>query len=280
MKTIACLALFVAAAVAQTTYAGYWEFYTSDCTSTEAGTTTGNGVDEGYFFPTDTCTEYNGIGYGMFEYSSYGYIFSCNDTAINWEEYYDYDCSGTVQDTGYYPLDVCGTGVGQTSYASYECITDDAWPSPDDFDDMDVLDPSGGPIETVAAVEYYSDTACANSLAVVVGAYQACEYPYYRYCDGDDFTFEYCTNFDGDCGSGCVFGSFAPEAPLDDSECYISTTLPAGWDFTYGTTFDVDIDSYYQSAALVFCEGEGAGSNGVALSASMAVVAVAAALVF
>jgi hypothetical protein len=285
MKTaIAFLALIACAvagssAAASVTYAGYWDFDSSDCSSTaETDTTFGDGLQEGYFFPVSQCTIYNYIGYDMFYYAGYNYIFTCNDTHIAYVGYEDDGCTDALGSSynGAFVLDNCATDKEGINYA---CITE--WPSPDDFDNMDILDPEGGDIEVTAALNYFNDTTCGSVVSIVGGGYKSCQFPYHTYCDGGDLYIEYCLNTDGNCNSGCSNdGTEAPDGPLVDGTCYTSSNLPTGWDsvLTYNV-FEVELDSYYTSANLLTCQGSGS-SDAVATTVSFGLVALAAALAF
>jgi hypothetical protein len=280
MKTALALLAFVAVACAASasssvTWAGYWEFFNADCSSTaDTSTTFGYGLEGGYFFPTGVCTEYNYIGGDMFYYDEYS-NFTCNSTHIIWQQwYYDSGCQSTPDYSGTFLLNNCGT---DKDYINYACIT--AWPTPDEYDTMTILDPEGGTIEVSAAINYYNDTTCTNVVAAVGGGYTTCQFPYYRYCDNGDFYVEYCININADCNSGCSNdGSTAPNGPLKASTCYTAATLPTGWGTALtGYVFEVELDSYYQTAELAFCEGSGS-SDAVATTVSFGLVALAAAL--
>jgi len=280
MKTALALLAFVAcatAAASTVTYAGYWDFDTADCTSTaETSTTIGDGLTAGYFFPVSTCTTYNYFGGAMFyTYFDY-YNFTCNSTHITYDGYDDEACTELIGGSysGVILVDNCATD--HNSY-NYDCITE--WPTPDDFDSMDIFDEYGGTIEVAAALNYFNDSACGNNVAVVGGGWESCQFPYHTYCDGGDLYVEYCSNANFDCGSGCTNdGTFAPDGPLVDGTCYTTTNLPSGWSTGLtGLVFEVELDSYYLSANLLSCEGSGS-SDAVSMTVSFGVVALAAAL--
>jgi len=285
MKTALALLAFVAVACAASasttsvTWAGYYEFFNSDCSSTAetGGLPDGDGLLGAYFFPTGTCSYYNEIGYEMFYYYDYYTNFTCNSTHIIWQQwYYDAGCHTTPDYTGVYVLDNCGT---DKDYINYACITE--WPTADEYDTMSILDPDGGDIDVSVAINYYNDTTCTNVVAAVGGGYATCLFPYYRYCHNGDFYVEYCFNTNADCNSGCSNdGTLAPDGPLKADTCYTSATLPSGWDTGLtGPVFEVQIDTYYQTAQLAFCEGNGS-SDAVATTVSFGLVALAAALAF
>jgi len=283
MKTAIALLAFVsvalcASAASTTTWAGYWYFYSSDCTSTAAtDTVSGDGLEDAYFFPTSSCVKYNSLGGDMFYYYSYYYNFTCNDTHIAWQAFDYADCAGTPEYTGTYTLNNCGT---DHDYVNYDCITE--YPSPDDYDTADILDAEGEEIEVSAAVNYYNDTTCTNAVASNGGGYASCYYPYYKYCDGGNLVLEFCVNSHLDCSSGCdADGTYAPEDPLEGDTCYTAATIPTGWAYPTGLTgnlFEIYLNSYYQSTQLVFCEGSGSGSDAGAITVSFGLVALAAAL--